>query len=140
MITRDDLIGSWRLETWELIGPDGAARRPFGDAPPGLLVYTPDGTMAVAIMRGGRPRTSRDDLGACPVEEQAAAGSGYFSYTGPFDVAAGSVFHRVAIALDPNRVGTVQERRAQLDGDLLVLTSPPTDGTVSRIRWRRVGA
>ena len=55
MISKDELIGTWQLESWAI----GYADRdeftyPYGEEPAGLLVYSNDGWMSASINRPGR--------------------------------------------------------------------------------------
>ena len=53
-----NLVGSWSLVSWEAVTRDGESSYPYGRSPSGLLVYTEDGHVSVAIMSANRPRVS----------------------------------------------------------------------------------
>ncbi len=55
MISKEQLSGTWELESWTI----GYADRddfsyPYGEDPQGLLLYTGDGWMSASICRAGR--------------------------------------------------------------------------------------
>ena len=57
MISKDDLHGTWQLESWTIGYSDREDfTYPFGENPEGLLLYTGDGWMSASICRSGRPR------------------------------------------------------------------------------------
>jgi hypothetical protein len=78
-------------------------------------------------------------------EERSEAISTYLSYSGPFEVLADrdTVIHHIEISSFPNWIGNAQVRFAELDGDLLTLsTKPMTFQGVERtakLVWERVG-
>jgi hypothetical protein len=140
----DQLIGTWRLRSWESTSPDGEARLPLGPAPEGLLVYSPDGTMLTCMARGGRtPFASPDLLGGTDGEKILAVDS-FVAYGGAWRVEDGDVIHTVEASLFPNWVGSQQRRHVQLagDGGSLTLVAPPVvmGGVVriNRVGWTRV--
>ena len=67
----------------------------------------------------------------------------YVAYGGPFKIHGDTVQHHVETSLFPNWVGTVQQRRWEVDetGERLTLSSPPVMlGGVARIHrltWER---
>src|SRR5262249_34950381 len=75
---RDSLIGAWRLisckETDILTGEEF---RPMGDAPEGLILYTPDGYMSAQLSAVGRPDFASGDMYAGTPEEYTKAGLSY---------------------------------------------------------------
>ena len=142
---RDDLIGTWRLRSWKNIGSDGSEVQPVGEAPIGYIFYNHDGYMSVEIMAAHRaPYHIADPFGGTP-EERAEAISTYLSYSGPFEVLADrdTVIHHIEVCSFPNWIGNAQVRFADLDGDLLTLsTKPMTFQGVERtahLVWERVG-
>ena len=140
------LVGTWLLEAYVSDEPDGTVREPFGPDATGVLVYLPDGRMAVQVMDPRRPRWARGADGDERRAQVAAAAEGYIAYAGRFEVEDGPpavVVHHVEISLVPNWVGRPQRRFAALDGDRLELSAEPLDvggrTEVPRLRWRRAG-
>jgi len=108
----------------------------------GYLVYTPDGTYVVQIMRPHRPAFLGGDVLGGTAQENAAAIGGYIAYAGTYQVERDMVIHRVAISLFPNWVGGEQRRTVAWDGERLILTTPSllTGGSsvTHRLAWERV--
>jgi hypothetical protein len=129
------ILGVWRLRAFESHRAGLPVRYPFGRDATGLLVYAADGTMSGQLMRQGRPEFSSATIVGGTDAELRAAATGYVAYAGTFEVdeARRVVLHRVRISLFPNLVGTVQERSAALEGDVLELRTP--DG--ARLVWQR---
>jgi hypothetical protein len=140
------LVGTWLLEAYVSDEPDGTVREPFGPDATGVLVYLPDGRMAVQVMDPRRPRWARGADGDERRAQVAAAAEGYIAYAGRFEVEDGPpavVVHHVEISLVPNWVGRPQRRFAALDGDRLELSAEPLDvggrTEVPRLRRRHAG-
>ena len=136
------LVGTWALESWELVDSAGVADHPFGKKPAGYLMYSPEGFMSVALMPAGRkPFVADDILGGSPAEKSAAAET-CISYSGPYEVPGSIVRHNVEVSLFPNWVDSTLERTIDLRGDTLRLTTKPDvikgrPQTASLV-WKRV--
>ncbi|GAB5415156.1 MAG: hypothetical protein Cons2KO_27590 [Congregibacter sp.] len=140
-LTAQDLVGAWHLESWTM-DVDGSPRQyPFGETPTGIIAYTADGWMTAAIHRDGRDllpagqafrRISEDLL--------AQAYLSYFHYAGRYRIEGDTVFHDVTQSLNPNFVGTQQERQVDLQGDVLRLSGEePVGGKLRQhvLTWHR---
>lgn len=142
MEAMDEFVGAWDLDVCEARGESGPPLLPLGEKPRGLLLYTADYAMSVAIMRAGRPLFEASDILKGSEREKAQAAETYMSYAGRWVREGNRVRHTITVSLFPNWVGTVQERRVTLDGDWLELsTDPITFGgqtRVARMTWRRV--
>ena len=129
------LIGTWRLERWELVYDDGRPPEcPLGADAEGFLIYTADGHVSATLARRSRPRLADDD-GA-----KARAYEAYFGYAGRYEVRDGAVVHHIAIAPDPALTGATTLRNAVLEGDRLTLSGPDFAAgspRSHRILWRR---
>lgn len=144
-ITKDDLVGTWELESWTI----GYADRdelsfPYGEEPRGLLLYSTDGWMSACIAGSERERLPEDvSYRKLPDALKAAAFSSYFHYAGRYRVVDGDVLHFVTQSLNPNFPGTEQLRHAELDGHTLVLSGKDEVGGVTRFHslvWHRAQA
>lgn len=140
MPARDDLIGSWMLDSAVLLR-DGqpTGDTPFGAKPTGVLHYLPDGRVAVLLAHDGRQPMAGDRLSASDAERAAAARS-FTAYAGSFDVEGDRVIHHVDINSHPNDVGVDYPRIATLAGDRLTLATPPdlpADQRAMQLVWRR---
>ena len=134
MISKDDLQGTWQLESWTIGYSDREDYTyPFGENPEGLLLYTGDGWMSASICRSGRPRLPEDvNFRKLPADLRADAFSSYFHYAGRYRVVDGDVIHSVSQSLNPNFPGSEQLRHAELDGQTLVLSGKDEMGGVTR--------
>lgn len=138
----DRLLGTWTLVSAvrEEI-PSGAKTDMFGPSPHGFINYSPDGRMIALITRGDR--TAPANGRATPGEAEALFRS-MLSYAGTYTVEDGVVTHHVDISWNESFTGGTQKRHFKLDGDRLVLSTPPShdpiDGKMSVrwMTWRRV--
>ncbi len=141
MITARQLIGTWRLVSWDRIDDSGRRPGPFGPDATGLITYTADGFMFGTLMAPGRtPFVGADPFGGT-AEESRQALSSYLSYCGRYRVEDDSVVHTVEMSAFPNWTGEDQRRFVRFDGDRVVLRTPPIvrNGVsgVAELVWRR---
>ncbi|HVN41873.1 MAG TPA: lipocalin-like domain-containing protein [Steroidobacteraceae bacterium] len=140
------IAGGWRLVCWTIEYPaTGRITEPFGPAPEGLLIYSPDGCMSAAMQRPARPRLSRGNVSAVGDAEKAAAFDTCVLYAGRWHADGTEIHHHVDLAMNPNLLGTRQVRQARLRGTELELTAEepleqPGQVRVHRILWRRMPA
>jgi Lipocalin-like domain len=144
VMKREELVGVWRLESCDVSDGSEVVLRPFGDAPVGFLVYTNEGTMTAAIMRGGRKHCAANDILMATDAEKVSLVEGYLSYAGTFDIRGDRIVHQVEVSLFPNWVGMSHERIARIDGSVLELFTDPVllggRSRVAHMRWRRTQA
>lgn len=143
MISKDDLIGTWKLESWTIGYSDREEfSYPYGEEPEGLLIYSTDGWMSASLGRSGRAPLPEDvSFRKLPDALKAAAFSSYFHYAGRYQVMEGDIIHHVTHSLNPNFPGTEQLRHAELDGQTLVLSGKDNVAGVTRFHslvWHRV--
>ncbi len=135
-------LGTWKLVSWQIPGPDGTPHYPLGKKAKGLIVYAPDGYMFAALMAPVRQHfAGQDPLGGSAYESLGAL-RGYHTYCGRYRLADDHVVHTVEMALFPNMIGSEQIRYFRFEGDRLILTTPPlTRGGVTGVAeliWRKV--
>jgi hypothetical protein len=136
-----DIAGTWTLESWQRFGTDGTTTSPLGPRPDGMLIYGPDGAMAVMMAEAGRPHLDTDDPVGGTVEARAAAYSSCLAYVGRWRVDGATVIHDLETSLFPNWAGTEQERPFLLDDERLALRMHDPDGRLTNeITWRRRAA
>ena len=145
MISKEDLQGTWQLESWTIGYSDrDDFTYPYGEDPQGLLLYTNDGWMSASIARHERaPLPEGVSFRKIPDELRADAFASYFHYAGRYRVVDGDVIHYVSQSLNPNFPGTEQVRHAELDGQTLVLSGKDQAGEVVRFHslvWHRLAA
>jgi hypothetical protein len=135
------VVGTWKLVSWRRIAQDGSVTYPLGEGATGVLVYAPDGTMAVQMTAANRPSLPTADPIGGTTQQRADAYSTCLAYAGTWEVQGDSVVHRLDVSLFPNWAGTTQSRPFTNDGTTLVLRTPPTesaDGTmVNELSWAR---
>lgn len=147
MTETNPLIGDWRLRRWVSEGDDGSAVLPLGEAPIGILVYSPGGTMITTIAPAQRPRlASTDPLRGGPDDERLRSAETFVAYSGRYAIDGTRVTHTVEMSLYPNWVGTHQVRHVHLseDGQILELSTDPLTlagrRAVQRLTWERVSS
>lgn len=110
----------------------------------GMIVYTPEGRMAVQIMVLPRPVVppvpeGPDEVTAWSSEQVRRVVETYDAYFGTYEIdeARHIVTHHVVGELRPNYVGAAYARRYQVDGDRLLLSATNPDEHW-RVVWERV--
>lgn len=122
-----NLLGTWRLVSFEARDSKGKLQYPLGEHVAGLLVYDAGGNMSAHVMRNDRPLFADNDPARGTDAEVRAAFEGYDSYFGTYtiDQVAQTVTHHVRGASYPNWIGSDQLRRFKFDGSRLLLSTPP---------------
>jgi Lipocalin-like domain len=137
-----ELVGAWRLVSWENRAADGQPNFPMGADARGYLIYTADGRFSVTISRADRRRFAGGDLLGGTESEKARAAEGFVAYAGRYTRRGEHVVHHVELSLFPNWVGTDQQRLAALSEDTLILSARPLllagKQQVPRLVWQRV--
>ena len=139
----DRIVGTRTLVSFEHTGENGERVLTYGEEPAGLLMYDALGYMSAQIMDRSRRRFASGNRRAGTCDELRAAVEGYVSYFGRYSVdeRGGFVIHEEVGDVFPNAVGTKQKRYVKLDGDLLILTTPPyligNHTSCARVVWRR---
>jgi len=121
-----NLVGTWRLLSYEARTASGEIRYPLGQHVVGQLFYDNHGNMSGHVMRVDRPTFASDDSGAGTDAEVRAGFEGHVSYFGTYtiDPSARTVTHHVHGASYPNWMGHDQIRYYRIDGSRLVLSTP----------------
>jgi Lipocalin-like domain len=121
-----NLIGTWRLVSYEARTSSGETRYPLGQHVVGQLFYDVRRNMSAHVMRVDRPAFASDDSGSGTDAEVRAAFEGHTSYFGTYtiDPSVRTVTHHVRGASYPNWMGHDQIRYYRFDGSHLVLSTP----------------
>lgn len=141
----DQLVGMWKLHSASSTASTGErSETPYGAGPAGLLTYTAEGRVTALISYGGRKPLS---LGGGPLklqEEQAEAFKTFFAYAGRYTLSGDKVTHHIEISSIPNYVGKDLVRSVKLQGDQIVLVTPPApvNGKIQTVEliWQRLPA
>jgi hypothetical protein len=136
------LIGTWSAQAEETI--DSAGRTIASNPATGVLVYTPEGRVAVQIVVLPRPVVPAVPEGpgkvdAWDAEQARKVVEKYDAYFGTYeaDEVNHTVTHHVQGELRPNLDGAVFRRRYQINGDRLTLRSTDPRETW-QVVWKRV--
>ena len=121
-----NLVGTWRLVSYEARASSGEIRYPLGQHLIGQLFYDQQGNMSAHVMRVDRATFISDDSGSGSDAEVRAAFEGHTSYFGTYtiDSSARTVTHHVHGSSYPNWIGHDQIRSYRIDGSHLVLSTP----------------
>jgi len=130
MTTTVDAKGTYSLASFELESTDGR-RSSWGQNTRGLLVYTADGHVSVAINKD----VVRDES---QHEAENILDSLLF-YAGTYQVEGNVIRHQVTLASNPARVGKEMIRYAELNGDSLTLTTPKESFGRAILVWKKIG-
>ncbi len=141
-----DLIGVWKLVSYEIRLADGIVVRPMGRGVQGILMYEVGGHMAFQITDPDRPPFASGDWLKGTPEEIQTAFEGCLAYFGTFEVnpAKGTVIHHIEGSSFPNWSGTDREQFCEVAGNRLTLMTLPTtlsgEQAVGYLTWERVRA
>ena len=145
---REQLIGAWKLVSYQEIPTDGSEPfEPLGSDPQGIIMYTPDGYMSAQLSAPDRKPFASGDWFDATDEEYKNEATTYIAYTGPFHVneETGELNHSMFVSLFPNWIGQTQPRLVSLEGDTLKLGSASpimSSGkeVMSQLVWKRAEA
>jgi hypothetical protein len=121
------LVGAWLLISAETLLESGESAPAFGDRANGLLIYDRSGQMSLQIA-GDRPSVGSVEIyQSLSPQDRMVYLDAYYAYFGTYDVdeAAHVVTHRVRDSLRPNETGINYRRKFMIEGQRLVLASPP---------------
>jgi hypothetical protein len=137
------IVGTWRLVSMKSRNSlTSVETNTWGDNPMGLITYTPDGYMSAILAKSDR-KISTDSAGSATDEEQAMLFRNSFAYAGRYTLTREGVIHHVAVAADPTWIGKDQIRFAKIEGDYLIISSPPIKSVASMdpleyfVIWKR---
>ena len=121
-LTKEDLVGTYRLISAGIERSDGTVEYPYGEDAIGYLVYLDDDRVSWHIMAANRPPFSDPDLlGGTPEENNRAfrTSNGYF---GNYSIEGDVIRYDIEVAQVPNMVGAGHSY-AHIEGDELRITS-----------------
>jgi Lipocalin-like domain len=149
-VTRQQLIGAWRLMSIEYRGPNGELPDPFYQPDSmGIIIYDASGWMSVHISaphrRSWTVPESRSPPAAAAGDAQlkAAAFDTYYAYYGTwtYQEAAGTVTHHLKTSLIPAESGLDYTQAVTLEGGRLVFTTHSRNNGAEITRrkvWERI--
>jgi hypothetical protein len=133
----DQLIGTWKLVSWQVISEDGTAQDLFGSNPKGYLVLTPEGRSIVLTTADNR-RVGMSDA------DRAALHKSMLAYTGRYRIEGSNFITTVEVSWNEAWNGTEQRRHFRIEGNRLFIESEPAPSIIfpgktdfRRIVWER---
>lgn len=139
----ESLAGVWSLVSCVARDSSGTEVLPLGEHPRGLLIYTASGHMSATLARHERSPFASADRRVASEPELRSAFEEFEAYAGKYvvDVSTGQVVHEVLLSAWPNATGSRQIRQFEVNGDELVLSTPPMlargKQVVLAVTWRR---
>ena len=125
---REKVIGTWKLISWESLRPNGEIVNVWmGLHPTGVIMYQPNGYMAVQVMADPRPTFAENPATSLPSRDELRnAFFGYYAYWGTYTIndAGNGVVHNVQASERPAEVGLKYARSVAINGTKLVITTP----------------
>lgn len=139
---KDQIIGTWKLVSWTFKNEKGETIHYLGENATGILMYDAHGYMNAQLMKGNRPAFASESINGATPNEALGAFNSYLAYFGKYyEKGPGEMVHTVEGSLFPNWVGHQEVRYGKIEGDRLVLSTPPipTGGTeiIFHIVWQR---
>src|SRR5690606_39930968 len=97
----------------------------MGKNPYGILMYSPDGFMAVQVSKEARLLYKCNDKMMATQEEMASSLQGYIAFCGRYkiDNKRAVVTYSIESSLFPNWNNQIQHRKIDFEGDILYLMS-----------------
>ena len=121
------LVGSWRLISSEGHSSDGSIVYDQGETPTGRAMFDASGRLSLHLTTPNRSNWTSGDFLRPTHDECLETARDYFGYFGSYSVDedAGVVTFHVEGAAYPNYVGTDQERFFKIEGNRVILRTPP---------------
>lgn len=144
--SRDRLIGSWKLISWDATNPQtGEVAYPCGKNATGRITYDAGGRMAAQIMDPDRRKVGTPGLEhteyirSIAAQDAAEFSAGYRAYYGSYtvDEIKSTVTHHVEGELDPVAVGRNRLRTVDFVTDNRIVLGYAIQGRQHRLLWER---
>ena len=129
----EDLIGVWKLVSWQVIVENEPPENVFGLHPKGYLVLTREGR-AIALTTAENRTPGMGDA------ERAELHKSMLAYSGRYRVEGNDFITRVDVSWNEEWNGTEQRRHFRLDGDKLFIETAPAPSIVfpGKTDFRRI--
>src|SRR4051794_34746769 len=128
---KDQIVGTWNFVVAEVTAPDGKKTFPFGEAPKGILIFTPDGRFAQIHVAADVPKIASNNRLTGTAGEYTAIMRRSISVFGTYvvDEDKKTVTYKIVSASYPNWEGEAQTRTIdRLTADEFVNTNPNVAG------------
>jgi hypothetical protein len=133
----DNLIGTWKLVSWQVIVENEPPQNVFGSHPKGFLILTREGRSIVLT-------TAENRKGGMTDAERAALHKSMLAYSGKYRVEGNDFITVVDASWNEEWNGTEQRRHFRIEGDKLFIESAPAPSMLfpgktdfRRIIWER---
>lgn len=139
----DNLPGTWLLESIKLINSSGNAKNMYGEKPIGMVMFDANGYMNAQLGSSSRTLFASDVLDEGTADEIKQAYNNYMAFYGQYkEPAPGTLSIALMGCTFPNWQGKEIIRYAEIENDLLLLSTPPTpvgpEYYTVRATWRKV--
>jgi hypothetical protein len=136
---KEQLVGTWKVISWEQKKSDGSKLQQFGPNPTGIAFFDAGGRYIISVMRSDRVRYASNALWQGTVEENKATANETQTYFGTYSVSDRdqSILIHVEGSSFPNWNGTDQKRFVTIAGEQLTLTIRPPSGEIVDVIWKR---
>jgi hypothetical protein len=131
------LVGTWKLASWQVqyVGED--AKEPFGGKARGRLIVAADGYWSALITRAERRPATND-------AERARLLRTMVAYSGKFTVEGDKITSTTDLSWNEVSTGKTQTRFFKMEGEKLVISSPeqasvlnPGKRVTTTLTWER---
>ena len=119
-LTKESLVGTWRLVSYKAANEKGEMIEWWGSNPVGFLTLTADGRMSI-IMADPKRKPLNPLSKSTTNAELAEALSTCFAYAGTYGLTRGQLAVHIDVSTDQNFANTDQVRFVTLEGDRLTL-------------------
>jgi hypothetical protein len=129
----EDLIGVWKLVSWQVIVDNGPPQNVFGVHPTGYLILTRE-RRAIALTTAEGRKPGMGDA------ERAELHKSMLAYSGKYRIEGDDFITLVDVSWNEEWNGTEQRRHFRLDGDKLFIETAPAPSIVfpGRTDFRRI--
>jgi hypothetical protein len=139
---KDKIIGTWKLVSWKYNGENDTPIDFFGADTGGILMYDKSGYMNAQLNKANRARFKSESLTEGTSEEITEAYLSYAAYYGKYyEKSPGEIVHVVEGSLFPNWLGHEEIRYGKIEGEYLILSTPPIQAKAKKIvftvTWKR---
>jgi hypothetical protein len=132
-----DLVGTWKLVSWQVIPENGPPQDVFAAHPKGFLILSREGRSMVLTTAEKR----QPGMGEA---ERAALHKSMLAYTGAYRVEGHDFITTVEVSWNEEWNGTEQRRHFRIEGNKLFIESAPAPSILfpgktdfRRIVWER---
>jgi hypothetical protein len=138
----EQVVGTWKLVSWEQTHPDGRTFQQFGPKPIGIAFFDARGHCIISVMRSDRAKYARDsyaEIAQATAEENKTTAQGTITYFGTYSVSEAErcIAIHVEASSFPNWNGADLKRFFEVTDDQLKLTVRPPAGGAIDVVWRR---